>query len=114
MAINAAKLKINNKLLQKFADQIAMKYTAQYISAGDKAQKEICRKYTISWYFHDFYTTTDALEFRHEVVHRKDSTAIYFTSYINMGKSAAVPISSFVRLGFQNEWEKTVNKYVKK
>lgn len=47
MAIRASGLKINDKELKKFADRVTEKYVKRYISAGNKAQKEIREKYTI-------------------------------------------------------------------
>ena len=50
MAIRATGLKINDKELQKFADRITEKYVDRYISAGNKAQKEIRQQSTIEWF----------------------------------------------------------------
>ena len=94
MAIRATGLKINDKELQKFADRIVEKYVDRYISAGDKAQKEIRKKYTIEWFLHGSTTMTDALEYEHKLVQKNGFATIYFTSYVNMGKFSANMIAN--------------------
>lgn len=182
MAIRASGLKINDKELQKFADNIVEKYVDRYVSAGNKAQKEIRTKYTIDWFLNESYTMADALRFEHKVVQKNGLATIYFTSYVDMNRfeittrfndpsiyewaeryhaginpayylldlqwnqgihglprewtrpnyrfgqfyedgvtrwynpvyQQGMPMSNYVRFGFQKEWENTVNKYLKR
>lgn len=86
MAIRAVGLKINNKELQKLVDNIVEKYTNKYISAGNKAQKEIRTKYTINWFLNESSTMSEALEFTHKLVQKNGLVTIYFISYLNMKK----------------------------
>ena len=182
MAIRATGLKINDKELQKFADNLVEKYVNRYISAGNKAQKEIRTKYTIDWFLNESDTMADALGFTHKLVQKNGLATIYFTSYVDMGKFAmttiandtsiyrwadkyhaginpaqylldlqwnqgihglplewsrpnyrfgqswndgqdrwynpyyrqGMPMSNYVRFGFQKEWTNAVNKYLKR
>lgn len=86
MAIRATGLKINDKELQKFADRITEKYVDRYISAGNKAQKEIRQQSTIEWFVNGHDTMLDSLEFEHKLVQKNGFATIYFTSYVNMVK----------------------------
>ena len=89
MAIRATGLKINDKELKKAVDNIVAKSVNRYISAGDKAQKEIRRKYTRNWFFNESDTMVDCLEFEHKLTQGDGKAIIYFTSYINMEKFSA-------------------------
>lgn len=84
MAIRVTGLKINDKELQKFADRITEKYVDRYISAGNKAQKEIRQQSTIEWFVNGHDTMLDSLEFEHKLVQKNGFATIYFTSYVNM------------------------------
>lgn len=182
MAIRATGLKTNDKEIQKFAQRIVEKYVDRYISAGNKAQKEIRRKYTIDWFVNESYAMVDALQFEHKLVQQSGIATIYFTSYVDMGMFAfttmrndisiyrwankynatinpaeflldlqwnrgihglpetwsrpnyrfgqswndsvnhwknpafnqGIPMSEYVRGGFRQEWEETVNRFLKK
>lgn len=182
MAIRATGLNIDDKELQKFADNIVEKYVNRYISAGNKAQKEIRTNYTISWFLNESYTMADALRFEHKLVQKKGLATIYFTSYVDMKRFEIVtrfndpsiyewaeryhvginpaqflldlqwnqgihglprewsrpnprfyqswndeqrywcnpifqqgmPMSNYVRFGFQKEWKRSVEKYLKR
>ena len=94
MAIRASGLKINDKELKKFADRITEKYVNRYISAGDKAQKELRKKYTIEWFLNESDTMADALDYTHKLVQRNGKAYLYFTSYVDMGRFATNNISN--------------------
>ena len=94
MAIRASGLKINDKELKKFADRITEKYVDRYISAGDKAQKELRKKYTIEWFLNESDTMADALDYTHKLVQRNGKAYLYFTSYVDMGRFATNNISN--------------------
>lgn len=181
MAIRSG-LKINDKELKKFADRITEKYVNRYISAGNKAQKELRRKYTMDWFLNESTTMTDSLDYTHNLVQRNGKAYLYFTSYVDIGRfeianvfnnasiytwanryhaginpsqylldlqwnqgihglprewsrpnyrfgqswndsvqrwsnqyyNQGIPMSNYVRFGFQKEWESTVNRYLKK
>lgn len=70
MAIRASGLKINDKELKKFADRVTEKYVKRYISAGNKAQKEIREKYTMDWFLNKSTTMVDALDYTHKLVQK--------------------------------------------
>ena len=182
MAIRASGLKINDKELKKFADRVTEKYVKRYISAGNKAQKEIREKYTIDWFLNKSTTMVNTLDYTHKLVQKDGKAYLYFASYVNMGKfemanifnrasiydwanrynaginpsqylldlqwnqgihglprewtrpnyrfgqswndgvshwynpyyNQGMPMSSYVKLGFQKEWETTVKKYLKR
>ena len=86
MAIRASGLKINDKELKKFADRVTEKYVKRYISAGNKAQKEIREKYTIDWFLNKSTTMVNTLDYTHKLVQKDGKAYLYFTSYVNMGK----------------------------
>lgn len=181
MAIRSS-LKINDRELKKFADRITEKYVTRYISAGNKAQKEIRRKYTLDWFLNESTTMADALCYTHKLKQSKGKAYLYFTSYVDMQRfemanvfnkasiyrwaakyhaginpsqylldlqwnqgihglprewsrpnynfgqswydgvqhwqnpyyNQGMPMSNYVRFGFQKEWESTVNKFLKK
>lgn len=181
MAIRSG-LKINDKELKKFADRITEKYVNRYISAGNKAQKELRRKYTMDWFLNESTTMADSLDYTHNLVQRNGKAYLYFTSYVDIGRfeianvfnnasiytwanryhaginpsqylldlqwnqgihglprewsrpnyrfgqswndsvqrwsnqyyNQGIPMSNYVRFGFQKEWESTVNRYLKK
>lgn len=86
MAIRATGLKLNDKELQKFADRITEKYVDRYISAGNKAQKEIRKMATIDWFINGHDTMLDSLNFTYKLTQKKGIATIYFTSYVDMNK----------------------------
>lgn len=86
MAIRATGLKIKDKELQKFADRLTEKYVDRYISAGNKAQKEIRQQSTIEWFINGHDTMLDSLEFEYKLVQKNGFATIYFTSYVNLVK----------------------------
>lgn len=103
MAIRATGLKIKDKELKKFADKITEKYVDRYISAGNKAQKEIRQQSTIGWFINGHNTMLDSLEFDYKLVQKNGLATIYFTSYVNM--------NTFERLSKSNDpsiyrWQK--------
>lgn len=182
MAIRSSGLKINDKELKKFADNITEKYVTRYIAAGNKAQREIRKKYTIEWFLNESYTMADSLRFEHKLVQKNGLAIIYFNSYVDMNRfevatrfndpsiyewadryhvginpaeflldlqwnqgvhglpkewgrpnprfgqtwspdqrywynpyyNQGMPMSNYVRFGFKKEWEKCVNKYLKR
>ena len=85
MAIRSS-LKIDDRELKKFADRITEKYVTRYISAGNKAQKEIRRKYTLDWFLNESTTMADALCYTHKLKQSKGKAYLYFTSYVDMQK----------------------------
>lgn len=94
MAIRASGLKIDDKELKKFADRITEKYVNRYISAGNKAQKELRKKYTLEWFLNESDTMADALDYTCKLVQKNGKAYLYFTSYVDMGKFAANNISN--------------------
>lgn len=79
-------LKVNNKELKKIIDKLTDKYIDKYISAGNKAQKELRRKYTIDWFLNESTTMADALDYKHNVVQDNGKVYLYFTSYVDIGR----------------------------
>lgn len=91
MAIHIPGLTIYDEELQKGILRIVDRDVKRWISAGNKAQKELRTKYTIDWFVgkdHESHTMVDALEFKHKMVQKKGIISLYFTSYVNMGRFA--------------------------
>lgn len=110
MAIRASGLKINDKELKKFADKITEKYVNRYISAGDKAQKELRRKYTVGWFQNKSEIMADSLDYTHKLVQRNGKAYLYFTSYVDMGRFAANNISNEVSIyGWSERYHAGIN-----
>lgn len=95
MAVRATGIKINDRELKKFADRLTEKYVDRYISAGNKAQKEIREKSTLEWFIDSQGTMVDSLDYTHKLVQKNGKAIIYFTSYVDMNQ--------FERLSTQND-----------
>ena len=85
MAIRSG-LKISDKELKKFADRITERYVNRYISAGNKAQKELRKKYTINWFLNMSDTMISSLDYTNKLIQRNEKAYLYFTSYVDMNK----------------------------
>lgn len=83
------KLKINKSALNRAIDSAADKATQKLISAGDKAQKEIRKKYTENWFLNKSDTMSSALQYKHRIRKHHDKTVISFNSYVDMGSFSA-------------------------
>lgn len=83
------KLKINKSALNRAINSAADKATQKLISAGDKAQKEIRKKYTENWFLNKSDTMSSALRYKHRIRKHHDKTVISFNSYVDMGSFSA-------------------------
>lgn len=79
-------LKINNTVLSKGIDSIITKEARRYETIGNQVNKELRKKYTLSWFINDSSTVVDSLEYDVKRITTGNTLRLVFSSWVNIEK----------------------------